>query len=130
MKLTTRQKELFEYIKAHGKVSQRDIFLNVKGYKWNTDPNIHDHCHGIWNDIARLNKDEEKPIIISKNHMYWIGDKEETKQYLKDLWLQLAPRLCRHWRLVKKGKRHGQLQLDFDSELTETFEAWLDKNDK
>ena len=126
--LTDRQKELFNYIyeisEKGEKVSQWDIYTQIGGYTWNSNPFIHDNCPQIWHDIARLNMENDKPIIITKDNTYWIGTKQETKEFLKKLWIDLAPRLCRHWRLVKKAKRNGQVEIDFDKELEEVFTAW------
>lgn len=128
MELTERQKQLFEYIKSHDKVSQWDIYKNVEGYEWNFNNKTHDHCPTIWHDIMCINEDMTKPIIITKDFEYWIGSEEETKQYLIDLWIKLAGRLHRHWHYVKKARKHGQIYEDFDEELHTVYEAWKVKN--
>lgn len=98
----------------HRKTTQREICdkLSEYGYKWNDDINVHDHCIAIWTDIKNNNESlEHDKIIISKNFEYWIGSKEETEQFLKDLWKQLEPRLSRYWRYYKKINQDRQGKL-------------------
>lgn len=116
-KLTTRQWELLNFIKRasfldHKKVTQKDICDYMHGYEYNDDPNCHDHCPAIWKDIKDINLSyESDKIIISKNFEYWIGNEEETQEFLDQLWNDLEPRLMRYWAYLKKAERNGQGQL-------------------
>ena len=116
-KLTTRQWQLLNFIKnasfnEHRKVSQKDICNNVVGYEWNDDPKCHDHCVPIWNDIKDINLSyETDKLIISDNFEYWVGDEQETQEFLDKLWNDLSPRLVRYWAYLKKVARNGQGQL-------------------
>ena len=82
------------------------------GYEWNDDEKCHDHCPAIWKDITDNNLSfEHQKIIISKNFEYWIGNEEETKEFIDDLWQQLAPRLMRYWAYKSKVSQNGQGRL-------------------
>ena len=115
--LTPRQWELYRLIKhnslvEHRKTTQREIYEKVRGYEWNEDDKIHDHCPAIWTDIKDNNESlEHDKIIISKRFEYWIGSEEETQRFLRDLWKALAPRLHRYWAFVNKTKMDGQGKL-------------------
>ena len=96
----------------HRKTTQREIFDNVSGYEWNSDEKCHDHCPAIWKDITDNNLSfAHDKIIISKNDEYWIGNEQETKDFIEDLWSQLAPRLMRYWFYKEKVKGNGQGKL-------------------
>lgn len=115
--LTPRQWELLNFIKYNSlkecrKTTQHEIYLNVDGYEWNDDPKCHDHCPAIWNDIKDINLSyETDKLIISKDFSYWIGNEQETKEYIDKLWNDLEPRLMRYWAYLKKIERNGQGQL-------------------
>lgn len=115
--LTPKQWEVYRLIHhnsfiEHRKTTQREIYEKVSGYEWNDDDKVHDHCVAIWKDIKDNNESmEHDGIIISKNFEYWIGNEEETKQFLKDLWKALEPRLSRYWNYYKKIERNGQGKL-------------------
>lgn len=118
-RLTTRQWRLFDLIRQNSlyenrKTSQKEICdkLSEYGYVWNDDPTCHDHCVTIWNDIKDLNLSyQNDKVIISKNFEYWIGNEEETKEFLDKLWSDLLPRLVRYWNYKRKISRNGQGQL-------------------
>ena len=114
--LTPRQWGVYNLIKKNSllgkKTTQREIFENVVGFTWNDEPTSHDHCPAIWQEITILNLSYEiEKIIISKNFEYWIGDENETKEFIDDLWKQLEPRLYRFWRYKSKVSENGQGQL-------------------
>ena len=50
-------------------------------------------------------------LIISDNYEYWLGNEEETLDFIDGLWNDLEPRLVRYWAYLKKVKRNGQGQL-------------------
>lgn len=112
--LTPRQWELYRLIKhnslvEHRKTTQKEICDTISGYVWNDKEQVHDHCPAIWKDIKDNNESlEHDKIIISKNFEYWIGSERETKQFLKDLWQALTPRLQRYWKYVAKISLDGQ----------------------
>ena len=98
----------------HRKTTQREIYEQLQdyGYVWNDEPSVHDHCSAIWKDIKDNNESlEHNKIIISKDFTYWIGDEEETREFIKGLWKALEPRLTRYWNYVKKISRNGQGKL-------------------
>ena len=113
-KLTPRQWGLLNFIKnnsfvEHRKTTQREIVDNVDGYEWNEDEKCHDHCPAIWNDIKDINLSyETDKLIISDRFEYWIGNEEETKEFIDKLWNDLSPRLSRYWNYLKKISRDGQ----------------------
>ena len=115
--LTPRQWAVYRLIYTnsivlHKKTTQREIYESINGYEWNDDEKCHDHCPAIWKDITENNLSfSHDKIIISKNFEYWIGDEEETQQFLNGLWNQLAPRLMRYWFYKNKVARNGQGKL-------------------
>jgi hypothetical protein len=117
-KLTPRQWALLNLVKQNSfigkrKTSQREIYDALKdyGYEWNDDEKAHDHCSAIWNDIKDINLSyQTDKLIISKNFEYWIGDMEETQEFINKLWNDLEPRLMRYWAYLKKVERDGQCQ--------------------
>ena len=115
--LTPRQWQVWRLVEHNSlvelrKTTQREIYEKVYGYEWNDDEKCHDHCPAIWKDVAENNLSlEHDKIIISKNFEYWVGNDEETMEYLNDLWEQLEPRLTRYWVYLKKVKRNGQGKL-------------------
>lgn len=115
--LTPRQWALYRLIYNNSivfnrKTTQKEICDSIRGYEWNDDPTTHDHCSAIWSDITANNLSfSHDKVIISKNFEYWIGSEEETKEFLDDLWKQLAPRLMRYWFYKAKIKRNGQGKL-------------------
>lgn len=113
-RLTPRQWRLLDFIKnnsllEHRKTSQKEIVDHIDGYEWNEDEKCHDHCPAIWNDIKDINLSyETDKLIISDRFEYWIGNEEETKEFIDKLWNDLAPRLTRYWNYLKKVNRDGQ----------------------
>lgn len=113
--LTPRQWALYRLIYENSmnhqrKTTQREIYETLKdyGYEWNDSETTHDHCSAIWNDIAANNLSfSHDKIIISKSFEYWIGSAEETKEFIDNLWEQLAPRLMRYWFYKEKIKHNG-----------------------
>ena len=129
--LTPRQWALYRLIKynslvEHRKTTQKEICdrLFEYGYKWKeTSGKNHDHCSSIWKDIKDNNESyEHDKIIISKDFEYWIGDEQETQQYLNELWSDLCPRLVRYWNYKQKVARNGQYQL-FSTKLNPIDES-------
>lgn len=118
-KLTPRQWALWRLVEynstiEHRKTTQKEICdkLGEYGYEWNQDEKCHDHCTMVWNDIKDLNLSyENDKVIISKNFEYWIGNEEETQEFLDKLWNDLFPRLKRYWDYKQKVSRNGQGQL-------------------
>ena len=115
--LTPRQWALYRLIKynslvEHRKTTQKEICDTINGYEWNEDEKCHDHCPAIWKDIKDNNESyEHDKIIISRNFEYWIGNEEETQEFLDRLWKDLCPRLVRFWNYKNKVARNGQGQL-------------------
>lgn len=115
--LTPRQWALYRLIYnnslvLHRKTTQREVYESISGYEWNDDPTAHDHCSAIWSDITANNLSfSHDKVIISKNFEYWIGNEEETQEFLNDLWNQLAPRLMRYWFYKSKVAKNGQGKL-------------------
>ena len=111
--LTPRQWALYRLIYTNSlvlnkKTTQREIYESIRGYEWNDSETAHDHCPAIWSDITANNLSfSHDKIIISKQFEYWIGNEEETKEFIDDLWGQLAPRLMRYWFYKAKIKRNG-----------------------
>ena len=128
--LTPRQWALYRLIKynslvEHRKTTQKEICEKIDGYEWNDDEKCHDHCVPIWKDIKDNNESyEHDKIIISKNFEYWIGNEEETQEFLNQLWKDLCPRLVRFWNYKTKVARNGQGQL-FSTKLNP-----IDENSK
>lgn len=123
----------------HRKTTQREICEKLKdyGYEWNDDIKAHDHCSAVWKDIKDNNESlEHDKIIISKNFEYWIGSKEETKQFLQKLWKDLSPRLSRYWKYLKKVEQDGQGKvldknlnpIDENSKARKFYEAFNEYN--
>ena len=112
--LTPRQWAVYRLIYnnalvLHRKTTQREIYESISGYEWNDDEKCHDHCPAIWNDIKDINLScETDKLIISDRFEYWIGNKEETLNFLDKLWNDLSPRLARYWAYLKKVGRDGQ----------------------
>ena len=115
--LTPRQWALYRLIYTNSivlnkKTTQREIYESIRGYEWNDSETCHDHCPAIWKDITDNNLSfSHDKIIISRNFEYWIGNEQETKEFIDDLWQQLAPRLMRYWFYKTKIKRNGQGKL-------------------
>ena len=116
-KLTPREWRLLELIKynslfEHRKTTQKEICEQIDGFEWNNDEKCHDHCVAIWGDIKDINlSSETDKLIISDNFEYWIGNKQETQDFIDKLWNDLEPRLMRYWAYLKKVSRDGQGQL-------------------
>ena len=118
--LTPRQWKLLELIKTNSfvgkrKTSQREICDALKefGYEWKEkDANTNDNCVAIWNDVKDINLSyETDKLIITDKNMYWVGNEEETYEFIEKKWHDLEARLIRYWAYLKKVKRHGQGQL-------------------
>ena len=130
--LTPRQWRLLDLIKhnslvEHRKTTQKEICDTLKdyGYEWDEDEKSHDHCTMVWTDIKDINLSyETDKLIISKNFEYWIGNNEETQEFLDKLWNDLCPRLIRYWNYKQKVSRDGQGQL-----LSRKLDA-IDENSK
>ncbi len=115
-KLTPRQWALLHLVKINSqngeKTTQRQIYDYCNGYEWNDDDTCHDHCPAIWNDIKDINLSyETDKLIISKNFEYWLGNEQETLDFISRLWNDLEPRLMRYWAYLKKVNRDGQMTL-------------------
>lgn len=112
--LTPRQWRLLDLIKINSivnrrKTTQKEICDIISDYEWNDDPKVHDHCSAIWSDIKDINLSyQTDKVIISKNFEYWIGNEQETKEFIDRLWSDLEPRLMRYWAYLKKVERNGQ----------------------
>ena len=123
--LTPRQWALYRLIYnnsilEHRKTTKREICdkLSDYGYKWNDNPKVHDNCPMVWKDIKDNNESfEHDKIIISDNGLYWIGDEDDTKAFIDELWKELMPRLCRYWNYKEKISNNGQGKL-FSNKLT------------
>ena len=135
--LTPRQWKVYRLIRTNSlngfKTTQREIYEKISGYEWNNDEKCHDHCPAIWNDIAANNLSlEHDKVIISKNFSYWIGNEEETQDFIDNLWKQLAPRLQRYWFYKQKVSKNGYGKLlsnelepiDSDSKAREFIESY------
>ena len=136
--LTPRQWQLYRLIKENSlngrKTTQKEICDLIDGYEWNDSPTTHDHCSAIWTDIKEINLSFElDKLIISKNFEYWIGSKEETQEFIDDLWDALAPRLMRYWRFKRKIDKDGYGKLlsnqlnpiDDESQAREYIESFI-----
>lgn len=139
-KLSPRQWKLYRLIYDNSvnyqrKTTKREIYEALKdyGYEWNDSDTTHDNCSAIWTDITANNLSfAHDKIIISKNDEYWIGTKEDTDNFLNDLWNQLAPRLMRYWFYKSKVKGNGQgkllsnelLPIDDNSKAREFVESY------
>lgn len=107
------------------KTTQREIYEKVGGYEWNESETAHDNCPAIWKDIKDINECMDiDQVVISKNFEYWVGTKEETEQYLQDLWKALAPRLKRYWLFSKKLKLDGNVKL-FQENGNDYYECFI-----
>ena len=138
--LTPRQWALYRLIYENSinhqrKTTKREIYETLKdyGYEWNDSETTHDHCSAIWTDITANNLSfAHDKVIISKNDDYWIGNEQETKDFIEDLWKQLAPRLMRYWFYKEKVKGNGQgkllsnelLPIDDTSKAREFIESY------
>ena len=136
--LTPRQWALYRLIYTnslvfHRKTTQKEICDSITSYEWNNDESCHDHCPAIWKDITENNLSfSHDKVIISKNFEYWIGNEQETQDFIDNLWNQLAPRLMRYWFYKEKVKRNGQGKLlsnelnpiDNDSKAREFIESY------
>lgn len=133
--LTPRQWALYRLIRhnslvEHRKTTQKEICIALRqyGYKWDEDEKCHDHCTAIWKDVKDNNESyEHDKIIISKNFEYWIGNEEETQEFLNQLWKDLCPRLVRYWNYKTKVERNGQMQL-FSKKLNPIDESSKARN--
>ena len=116
MALTTKQWQLYNLIKENSlkgvKTTQLEICQKIDGYEWKYRKGTTDKCSAIWNDVRDLNlSSETEKIIITHRYTYWIGNEQETEDYLKACWRQIAPALNRYWSIVRKIKSNGQYKL-------------------
>lgn len=117
--LTPRQWALWRLIEYNSltlkrKTTQKEICekLGDYGFVYNNDEKCHDHCTMVWTEITALNLSyENDKVIISKDFEYWIGNEQETKEFINKLWNDLLPRLIRYWNYNRKISRNGQGQL-------------------
>lgn len=117
--LDTTAWRLYDLIKYNSvvenrKTTQKEICdkLNELGFVWNDEITTHDHCPKVWTVVNQINNSwEVDKVIISKNFEYWLGNEEETQNFLDSLWQQLSPRLCRYWNFKQKLSRNGQGKL-------------------
>lgn len=112
---TNEEKELYELIKHNSLVqgrhtTQREICERIPTFVLSKDPFIHDKCVRIWVAIKNINYATSlEYIIIYKDFEAWIGDKEETDNFIANLWRgAISPRLSRYWNLKRKALRNGQ----------------------
>ena len=141
-KLLPRQWELYRLIRDNSymgrKTTQKEICDTIPDYIWNDEPSSHDHCTMVWSDIKEINLSPRlEKLIISKNFEYWIGTKEETEEFIDDLWKALAPRLFRYWHYKRKIAADGQGKLlgddlnpiDEDSKARTYIESFIKKEE-
>lgn len=111
---TLEEKELYNLIVHNSLVegrhtTQEEICEKIPSFVLSKDPFAHDKCVRIWTAIKNLNEaSSTELIIIYKDFEAWIGNEDETKDYLNDLWNALSPRMSRYWNLVRKVLRNGQ----------------------
>ena len=128
--LKQRRECLYNLIKHNSlienrKTTQEEICEKIDGYNYTESENTSDHCSAIWSDINKINNDSSiDAVIITKKYTYWIGSKEETKEFLKKLWKDLSPRLQRYWFFVKKIGFDAQGSL-FDKDLKPLYDSGI-----
>lgn len=112
---TTEEKELYALIVHNSLVegrhtTQQEICEKIPSFVLNKDPFAHDKCVRIWTAIKNINYASSlEYIIIYKDFEAWIGNKEETDEYIVNLWWgAISPRMSRYWNLKRKANRHGQ----------------------
>lgn len=79
-------------------------------YEISNNPNSHDKCSAIWNDVDVINKSmlKDKPII-AKNFTYKLAtSKEEAKDFAKKYLISGLRKLKRYWSIKEKIDRDGQ----------------------
>lgn len=141
--MTSREWLVYNIIKVNSlkglKTTQKQLCSLVDGLVYNDDIKSHDHCSALWGIIKNINEsDEIDKIIISDNFEYWIGNEEETIEYLNTLWGRIMPKLERYWGLVKKTKLNGQGKLlsnqlqpiDDNSNARPYHEVYIDTSHK
>ena len=141
--MNSRQWALYRLIKEKSlqgkKTNQREICDKIEGYEYKDRKGTTDKCSAIWVDIKEINLSGEiDKVIITKKYVYWIGNEEETIQYLQDCWNALVPALNRYWQLVKKIKNNGQYKLlsnrlkpiDEDSKARLYVESFIEPQEK
>lgn len=114
MKLTTRQWELYNFIKNNDGVSQEDICQNIAGYVWNDNPKVHDNCLSIWRDVEQLNNSPEieKVIIRNKENLYKLCEtREEILDYVNGQKNKLIRAAIRLRVASNKLKLDGQMKI-------------------
>ncbi len=114
--MNTRQWQLYNLIKENSlqgkKTTQLEICEKIEGFEYKERQGTTDKCSAIWSDVRDINLfGETDKIIITKRYVYWIGNEQETEEYLKACWNQIAPALNRYWSIVKKIKNNGQYKI-------------------
>ena len=144
-KLTPRQWATYRFIKNRSEDGRRatisDLIANYPyseemedGYKASSNPNAHDKCKAVWQDIETLNKSSEiEKIIIIDNFTYRLSNKEESEAYAKKLYDKAVKAMARYARIRRKMNKDGQGKLiscqgneiDEDSEARAFVEAFV-----
>lgn len=137
--LTPRQWALYRLIRRNSleqgrKTTIKEICDTLpEYYQYNRELTAHDPCPAVWKDITALRKSYSvDKIIISDNFTYWIGDQQETTDFINGLWDDLFPRLSRYWAYKRKLSRNGQGKLlsnqleviDNESQAREFIESY------
>ena len=143
MALTPRQWWLYGYIKAYNErfpdkwLTQRDIvtannvdvlYPHDDRYHISDNPNAHDKCISIWQDVAAINRSMEvdKIILINDNTYKMPTSKEEADTYFLNGRKKAALRILkRYWIAMEKIDRDGQGKLlsDQEREITKQSRA-------
>lgn len=121
--MTEREQATYDLIVKNSKngyiTSKREIVDNYPfsperkdGYTWNEDPSVHDECSAVWHDINAINFSDKDEIIISEKGFYWVGSREEAKQFIQAYFdKQCSPSLKRYWNLLRKYKTDGAVDV-------------------
>ena len=115
-KLTSRQWDLYDLIRANSMLGRRttqlEICQKISGYEYKDRKGTTDKCSAIWTDINIINlSTQTEKLILTERYTYWIGDAKETTEYLDGYWESLVPSLTRYWKMLKKIKNNGQYKL-------------------
>lgn len=123
--LTERQKKTYNLIKKNsllGRITTiRDIVDNYSiefykdGYSWDRRNESHNPCPAVWQDINRINNDNDihEVIIWTNSYEYKLAeDAKEVKSFCKELyWKRAMAKLGRYSNLMRKVSRDGQYRL-------------------
>lgn len=143
--LNNRQWDLYKFIEfattdedGIGPVSVEQIcHAFPQHYKYKPSEHNYSNCPLIYQDIDALNaSDEVGFIIIKKNNQFFIGDEDETYDYLRKLWWKLDKAASKYHVVSKKYQQHSQGRLlsrhldpiDENSKAKPFMESY--KNDK